>query len=578
MLLDALEGHVAERPTQTAFRFVGGPPGVVDASITFAELAVRARGIAASLAEASDVGDRVILAFAPGLEFIAAFFGCLFAGRIAVPAYPPRDESSREGLHAIIQNAGAKLGLSVSQLIPFLDGGEAGRNASASGPRWLAVDALAKGAASSSAHRPDARAIAFLQYTSGSTASPRGVMVTHANLAHNLAWLERRYEVLPASRFVNWLPPYHDMGLIGAILLPVFSGASATLQSPLDFIARPLQWLRLVSATGGTHSACPNFAFEHCVNRTTPEQRAALELGRWRFVLNGAEPVWAETLERFAAAFAPSGFARSAFEPCYGLAEATLIAAGHIKTKETEPIVRWFSSAALAQSEVIASAPRADGARALVGCGHSLGDQRLLIVDPVARAPSRDGAVGEIWISGPSVGAGYWNRPDETAEVFGAELAEDGDGPFLRTGDLGFLQDGELFVVGRIKDVLIFDGKNHHPQDVESSVERCHPAIRRGCVAAVGVEADGGERLVVVAEIDLARAKRSSEDAESDETKLRPEIVRSIRSAVSSRHGLSVHAVVLLAPGGIPKTSSGKLRRHQCRARYASGEWPTQNG
>jgi acyl-CoA synthetase (AMP-forming)/AMP-acid ligase II len=347
------------------------------------------------------------------------------------------------------------------------------------------------------------------------------------------------------------------MGLIGGLLLAVYRGAPCWLMSPVALLQDPLRWLRAISRYRAEASGGPNFAYDLCVQRTTPEQRAALDLSNWIVAAIGSEPISHRTLERFAEAFEPAGFRPEVFYPCYGLAEATVFVTGGLRS--APPAVRHLDSAALEQGRAIPAAGD-PGARTLVGCGRPWLDQQVRIVDPESRLPRADGVVGEIWVAGPSVARGYWNRPTETEETFRARLADTGAGPYLRTGDLGFVQDGELFVTGRIKDVIVIRGRNHYPQDIEATVQAAHPGLRPGCGAAFEVAREGQTRLVVVQEVD--RRFRQADAAQA---------IGDIRQAVAERHELQVYDVVLLEYGSIPKTSSGKVRRASCRADYESG-------
>jgi acyl-CoA synthetase (AMP-forming)/AMP-acid ligase II len=382
-------------------------------------------------------------------------------------------------------------------------------------------------------------------------------MVTHRSLMHNERVIHAAFEHCGPGVGVCWLPPYHDMGLIGGILQVVFHGASCYLMSPLALLQDPLRWLRAISRYRADTSGGPNFAYDFCVQRTTPEERAGLDLSRWSVAAIGSEPINPRTLEQFAETFAPYGFRPETFYPCYGLAEATLFVTGGAKA--APPVVRSVNAAALEEGRAV-DAPAGPDARPLVGCGHAWLDQELRIVDPGARVSRPDGQVGEIWVRGPSVAAGYWNRPEETEQTFRARLA-DGAGPYLRTGDLGFVRDGELFVTGRTKDVLIIHGRNHYPQDIEATVQAAHPALRPGGGAAFEVVRDGQARLVVVQEIE--RRCRTLDVAK---------LIGDVREAVAGRHELQVYDVQLLEFGSIPKTSSGKVRRHGCRQGYERGE------
>jgi acyl-CoA synthetase (AMP-forming)/AMP-acid ligase II len=393
------------------------------------------------------------------------------------------------------------------------------------------------------------------------------------------------FQHTPDSRGLIWLPPYHDMGLIGGIIQPLYAGFHVTLMSPLHFLQQPIRWLRAVARTRATTSGGPNFAYDLCVDRVAPEELNGLDLSSWDVAFTGAEPVRAETLDRFAAAFAPYGFRREAFYPCYGLAEATLIAAGGAKS--TPYVVH---EGPLEPRRPNGAADGTQAARRHVGCGRGLSDQDLVIVDPERFTRSLPGQIGEIWIRGASVAKGYWNRDERTRETFGAFVADSGEGPFLRTGDLGFSKDGELFVTGRLKDLIIIDGRNHYPHDIEETVQRSHPAIRPHCCAAFSIERDDQEHLFVVTEIerqyrprraraDLAASASASPSPGSESVCIAPgnaegdlhDIVRAIRRAVAEQHDLRVSDVRLLKPGTIMKTASGKIQRYACRSRYLEG-------
>jgi acyl-CoA synthetase (AMP-forming)/AMP-acid ligase II len=398
--------------------------------------------------------------------------------------------------------------------------------------------------------------LAFLQYTSGSTGKPRGVMVSHGNLLANERVIqERTGHDSDRTVFAGWLPLYHDMGLIGNVLQSAYLGIPCYLMSPLDFVKRPMVWLEAISRYRVTTSGGPSFAYDHCARRVPDDAVGALDLASWDLAFNGAEPVRADVLDRFAGKFARAGFRREAFYPCYGLAEATLMVSGADRLHV--PHVVGVARAELGAGRVV----RAEGsdAQRLVGCGRPADDHRVVIVDSERRAPAEPGRVGEIWVSGPSVCAGYWGDAASTAETFGATLPGSAD-RFLRTGDLGFITAGQLFVVGRSKDLIIVRGCNHYPDDIERTIERAHPALRVGCGVVFGVDIAGEERVVAVHEIargpDGARAAQIAAD---------------ITEAVAQRHGLRLHASVLVKPGTIPKTSSGKLRRTACRSLYLDG-------
>ena len=554
---EALRDRARCDPEHQAFTFL--QDGEVEAELlTWGELDRRARTIATGLQTSCAPGDRALLLFPPGLDFVAAFFGCLYAGIVAVPAYPPRSARTLPRLRGLLADCRPAVAVTVSTLLPRLRTWLA--TEPATGPlSWLVVDALLP----TQEWRDPGKGpedLAFLQYTSGSTSAPKGVMVSHGNLVHNQELIREACGHSRDSVFVSWLPLYHDLGLIGQVLQAAWTGASCVLMAPVAFLQRPLRWLEAVSRYRATTSGGPNFAYDLCA-RKAAGALPGLDLSSWRVAFNGAEPVHAATLERFAAAFAGCGFRAASAYPCYGLAEATLMVSGG--SPDRLPAVGRFGAAALEQGRI---EPPAGGepARQLVGCGRPLGEQRVVIVDLSTGAPQAPDRDGEIWVAGPSVARGYWGRPEETAETFGACLAG-GDGPFLRTGDLGFLADGELHVTGRLKDLIILRGRNLHPQDIERTAEGSHPGLLPGGGAAFAVNAEaaedpeGTERLVLVHEV-RRHAHATVE-----------EIAAAVRSAVTEEHEAAVAEVVLIRPETLPRTSSGKVRRQACRAAWQTG-------
>jgi acyl-CoA synthetase (AMP-forming)/AMP-acid ligase II len=582
---DVLRARRASNPNNTAFTFLvdGETEGP---RLTYADLDARARTIAAALRERGlQPGDRALLLYPPGLDFIPAFFGCLYAGVIAVPSYPPQaGQASRTlpRLLAIIDDADVSIVLAPSAVV-----------ASARTLRFTAVDWLATDAhpvIPSDAACPDASEasvardllslvprddttdvspddIAFLQYTSGSTASPRGVMVTHANLLHNLAYANHRAENDAESVSVSWLPVIHDMGLIEGVLAPIYNGYPAYLMAPASFLHRPASWLRAITRYRATTSGGPNFAYDLCVKKVSDEQRMALDLSAWRIAYNGAEPIRADTLDAFHARFRDAGFRWKSFFPVYGLAESTLLVS--TGGRDDEPVVREADAESFSRGILRTMRDVDAPSRTVVSSGHVGFGTNVLIVDPDTHERCASGVVGEIWIVSPSVARGYWKREDETSETFRAHLA-DGAGPFLRTGDLGVLSDGELFVTGRIKDVLIVRGLKHYPQDLELTVERQHDVIRAGCSAAFSLDASDGEGVAVALEID----DRKLPDQPAERDALLRELIGRVKQAVVEQHGIVLSAVSVLPIGGLPKTSSGKLRRRACRAAFLDGSLP----
>jgi acyl-CoA synthetase (AMP-forming)/AMP-acid ligase II/acyl carrier protein len=555
-MLELLEQQAAEQPDATAFVFLDDRDGITE--ITFGELDHRARVIAARLQLELRAGDRALLVYPAGLEFISAFFGCLYAGVVAVPATYPKPKRPMPRLQRIALDCDAHVALSTAQTLTTLDPDLLSTDAATS--QWIATDELDE-ALAAMWERPTTRSsdLAFLQYTSGSTSDPKGVMVSHANLLNNLECIRQSFGIFDnerdrASRTgVFWLPAYHDMGLIGGILTPLYMGGRSVLMSPTAFLQRPMRWLQAIHDYQAIISGAPNFAYEYCVRRTTPDERAPLDLSHWRLAFCGAEPIRSETLTHFAEAFGDAGFCMPAFYPCYGLAECTLLAAGPDYQKE--PRILAVNRAALAEHNVVPECGEpAAMVQRLVGCGQPVPGHLIVIVDPTTLRECPEGEVGEILIQGPSVTQGYWDRSEETEQEFGARL-EGRDGRFLRTGDLGFFRDGELYVTGRVKDVIIIRGRNHYPQDIEQSAEEAHPAVMAG--AAFALEDAAGERLVVVHQID--RQHRSGDHQQ---------VIQAIRRAIVEQHELDPYAIVLIRQTSLPITSSGKVQRNLCREQY----------
>ena len=550
-LIELLCDRAAHQSRQCAYTFlVDGE--TQEKTLTYWELDQQARTIAAQLQFLKASGERALLIYPPGLEFIAAFLGCLYAGVIATPAYPPRRNQKLSRLEAIVVDSGAKFALTTDALLPTIQAGCVGDPLLAN-LSLIATNTLGQELAD--LWKPPAVSqsdIAFLQYTSGSTGAPKGVMVSHGNLLHNLSLIQKSFGHNAQSRGVIWLPPYHDMGLIGGVLQPLFVGFPVFLMSPIDFLQKPRRWLQAISHYRATTSGGPNFAYELVCRKIRPQDLAALDLSSWQVAFNGAEPVRAETLDRFTETFAPCGFRRESFYPCYGMAETTLIVSGGCR--KTAPMVRCIDDGLLTQNRVESSS--SEGSRRwVVSSGQSCPKHDLIIVHPETQLPCPDKQVGEIWISGPSIAQGYWNQPGRTIETFQAYLADTGAGPYLRTGDLGFLQGGELFVTGRIKDVIIIRGQNYYPQDIELTVESSHPMLRAGCGAAFSVDIEGAERLVIVQEVERRYLRQLDAKEGLDR----------IRQVVAAQFNLQVYAIALIKTGGIPKTSSGKIRRSACR-------------
>jgi acyl-CoA synthetase (AMP-forming)/AMP-acid ligase II len=552
-LVEMLRARAQASPERTAFIWLEGNEREV--SWSYGELDWRARAIAARLAGVLAPGDRAILIYPPGLDLIAGFFGCLYAGVIAVPVYPPRGARSYQRLVGILEGSGARAVLTTQQGLEM--GAPAG-----DGPwqalHWIATSDLGGDGDGEIGRSVAAHDIAFLQYTSGSTSEPKGVALTHANLLDNLELIRRAFGNSSENVGVSWLPAYHDMGLIGTILQPIYVGAPTVLMSPLRFVQRPLRWLDAISRYRGTTCGGPAFAYALCVEQVSEEARAKLDLSSWNVAFCGAEPISRHTLERFAEAFAPAGFRSTALYPCYGLAEATVFVTG--VERSSSLALCTVDAVALERGEVVPG--HAAATRTLVGCGRPWGDTRVRIVDPETRQPSAPGRVGEIWVAGGGVAVGYWRCDEQTRATFAATLADGSEGGFLRTGDLGFLHDGQLYITGRLKDMIVIDGRNIYPQDVEQTVAQANPRARIGGTAAFSIDVDGVERLVVLHEVER--------QAEAELKAL----ASTMRGRLADEHGLSAYSLAFIAARSLPKTSSGKVARRAGRADYLSGRLP----
>ena len=570
-LVDILHARAMEQPHQTIYNFL--TDGETESiSLTYGQLEQKAKAIAAYLQSICSPQDRVLLLFPAGLDYITAFFGCLYAGVIAIPAYPPRPNRSLNRIHNILNNAQTDIALTNSETLQSLER-QLENTTELQNLRWITTDSIQDNVGVNW-YKPQVTAddIAFLQYTSGSTAEPKGVRIAYKNLLHNLEAIHKCFRHSPQSKGVIWLPPYHDMGLIGGVLQPLFGDFPVTLMSPLMFLQNPLRWLKAISRDGATTSGGPNFAYDLCVRKFKPEQLRGVDLSSWQVAFNGAEPINHETLARFAETFAPYGFEHDSFYPCYGMAEATLIISGG--SKNSAIVTKTVQGKALEQNKIAIADAHETHPRTLVSCGQSIKDQQLAIANPDTLTTCMPGEVGEIWVSGASIAQGYWRQPEITTATFDAYLRDTGNGPYLRTGDLGFLDQGELFFTGRLKDMIVIKGRNHYPQDIEKTVEETSSWIRPSCVASFSVNIEGEEKLIVLAEVERrywsnnrARAK-SNGKASSTEIMTVKELTQLIRREISKNHDLQVYTTLLLKPGSLPKTSSGKIQRHACRSDF----------
>jgi natural product biosynthesis luciferase-like monooxygenase protein len=564
-LIDALQRQAAQQPDKIAFAFLHDGEEERGA-LTFGQLDRAARSIGLYLQHYSKPGDRALLLYPTGLEYVAAFFGCLYAGVIAVPAYPPKASGKLERIISIVDDSDAAVVLTVPEVgkrlasdflnlprlksLPVLNTEVIPAEIEAAVDQWQGPEILPE-------------TLAFLQYTSGSTADPKGVMVSHGNLIHNIGLMQERFGLDQNTVGVSWLPIYHDMGLISQILTPVYVGGHCVLMSPVAFIQRPACWLQAISKYRGTFSAAPNFAYDLCIRKVPEEKKRELDLSSLKALLNGAEPVRAISLKQFEEAFAVSGFRPEVMRPSYGLAEGTLLAT----TSEifTPPVVRSFTAESLELGLAVEDLSSEPESRTLVSCGLGCQDQKTVIVDPNTLVSCPDEQVGEVWLASASVAQGYWNKTEQTRQTFRGFIAGTGEGPFLRTGDLGFVHHGELFITGRAKDLIIINGRNHYPQDIELTVEQSHPALAPGSGAAFSIEVDNEERLVVVQEVQRTHLRKLDVN----------EVVENVRQAVAEQHELDLYAVELLKPAQLPRTTSGKLQRSLTRKKFLARKFDT---
>jgi acyl-CoA synthetase (AMP-forming)/AMP-acid ligase II len=575
-LVDLMRERAEQKPEERAFTFlidgdVEGP------SLTYGEIDRRARSIAASLQQNGLEGERALLLYPSGLAFVTAFYGTLYAGVTAVTApmpVPSRLARTLPRLEAVARDALPKVALTTSDAMIEIEKALS-LSAELRSIRWLITDTLPSAVGDEWREpRIDLETLAFLQYTSGSTASPKGVMVSHGNLMHNSECIRLGWQYTRESVSVMWVPHIHDHGLVDGIVQPIYTGFRCILMPNLSIIQQPFRWLRAISRYRATHSGGPNFTYDLCVRKIAPEQLAELDLSSWVTAVNAAEPIRKETLVRFSEAFESCGFRWSTFFPAYGLAESTLVVSGR-----HAPIFCAVDKKALGQNRILEASSNTHEAVTLVGCGRPMADTKIAIINPDSMTRCEPDEIGEVWLSSPSVAEGYWSRPDETNAVFKSYTRDTGEGPFLRTGDLGFLKDGELFISGRLKDLIIVRGNNHYPQDIEYTAEKSHPALRPGCSSAFSIEADGEERVVLVVEVAARpRAEDLKSGAGDGRVKRQPDsehavldtkdILKAIRTAVAEAHDLNVYAIKLLKPGTIPKTSSGKIQRNACRIAF----------
>ncbi|WP_280475107.1 AMP-binding protein [Nocardia farcinica] len=550
---ELLRVRASEKSDDIAFVFLDDA-GRQAQALDYGDLHRRAEAFAARLTRDFKLGDRVLLLHPPGLDYVVSFYACLYAGLVAVPLFPPQRNRVNH-VEAVARDCAAAAVVSTPEVLAEM--------ANLSGD--LFVSRLPRVSTEYTDDLPvefeppeiDGSQIAYLQYTSGSTSTPKGVIIDHAMALQQVRELAFSWEVDATSVVVSWLPHFHDFGQVSSVLMPVYVGGGAVLMAPSTFVKNPFRWLAAVTEYRGTHSGAPNFAFDLCVDKITPAERAELDLASWRLVSNGAEPVRLGTLERFEKTFAPHGLAPTALSPGYGLAEATLKVCSGTPDRRYRTV--RLDDAALGRRKIVPSTAE-HGSTELVGCGGTVLETEVAIVEPETGRRVGDDELGEIWVSGPIVAPGYWNRPEDSEQTFRARIVGDDSGrTYLRTGDLGFVHEGELFICGRVKNLMIVNGVNYYLEDLEATVVGSDEALRAGAVIAFSVERDGQENLVLVAEY------------RPDTTRAPEELVTVMHTAVSRKHAVAPAAIVLIAAGTIPRTTSGKLRRQQCKADFLAG-------
>ncbi len=552
-LVERMRYWNSAQPDRCAYVFLADGENVEE-SITYAQLDERVRAVAARLISMGLRGQRALLMYPSGIEFVVAFFACQYAGVTAVPAYPPRRNRNMGRINSISDDASTVVAMTTREIFDRRSSMniECG---SLDTQVWLATEETPI-EMSGDWVNPGVTAddLAIIQYTSGSTGSPKGVMLRQSNVIANCRYITEGFQINNDAVGSCWLPVYHDMGLIGGLVVSAFCGTTSVLMSPVHFLAKPVRWLKSISDFNVSIAGGPNFAYDLCCDKISAEDCAGLDLSSWKVAFNGAEPIRADVLERFTRKFEPYGFRHENHYPCYGMAETTLIVTGGNPAEE--PVIRSFDAEELSRHRVVPVADSAAGAKRLVGCGKPIMDEQVVIVHPETCRQLEEGQIGEIWVRGGSVGQGYWQKPEATESVFRATLQNAVDEPFLRTGDLGFFHDGELFVAGRLKDMIIIRGVNRYPQDIEETTEHANPRLRVRGSAAFAVDHWDRERLVVVSEVERGPG------ADWDE------IIQQIRSDITAEHDLPPDEVVLVRANSVPKTSSGKVQRHACRQQY----------
>jgi acyl-CoA synthetase (AMP-forming)/AMP-acid ligase II len=558
-LVTIIQRHAQTTPDRVLGTFLVDGENV-EVKLTYRELDQGARFIAGAIRGIVPRGSRALLLYPPGIDFITAFFGCFYAGVTAVPTPPPLGNLKVERLESVITDAEPLVICTTDSLIPKVTS-ILKRIPGAESIRFIATDQLEPTSANWDETNVNREDLAFLQYTSGSTTTPRGVMISHGNLLENISLIKRAFGCTKETRHVSWLPPFHDMGLIGGIFTPAYIGCETIFMSPLSFLQRPSRWLKAISKYRADICGGPNFGYDLCVQKISPEEREHMDLSGWKVAYCGAEQIRSDTLDRFARYFSPCGFSHTAYLPCYGLAESTLMVSHG--ALDSPPVIKKLNRNQLENGTVSeVSAETAEHAHILVGCGTPIDNHDVVVVDPETCSPCTRGRIGEIWVSGPCIAKGYWKQPRLTQEVFGASPAGSSPGNYLRTGDLGFIEDGQLFITGRIKELIILDGANYYPHDIETVAQKSHPALMFRGGAAFSYDHANQERLVLVHEVDRKYIKSS--------TYL--EIKKAVIKSVTRHFDIKLHDFILVYPGRIPRTTSGKIQRNLCKRKYLQGE------
>ena len=554
--IEVIKNRTIEKPEHVVFRYLND--GINEnESYTYQQLETRAKAMGAAMQEVAEKGERVLLLFPPGLSYVASLFACFYSGFIAVPAYPPRRNRNLHRVNTIIEDSGVTVSIISQKVYNDIERNFAD-DEKLKNIKWIIYedieDELAEKWTDVEIKPED---VALLQYTSGSTGNPKGVMLTQLNLLYNSEYIHQTFEFNIESVGMNWLPIFHDMGLIGGVLQAAYGGLLNIGMPPTAFLKNPLNWLKAMEKYGGTTGGGPNFGFDYCIEKISGEDKKKLDLSKVKTFYCGAEPVRKNTMEEFHKQF---GIEARQMYPVYGMAETTLIASGGYQSEK--PKYLRIKSDALAKGIIEIAEQDNEKSTELVGCGHTWMETRIEIIDPETFKLKSENEVGEIWISGPTVAKGYWGKPEETKRTFGAFTTDTNEGPFLRTGDLGFLRDGELYITGRLKDIIIIRGVNHYPNDIEFTIQNSHADFRQNGGAVFPIVKDGEEKLAVVQELERTALRNDNHD----------ELISLIRKTISEEHELEVYAISLIRTGSIPLTSSGKIQRRQTKYNYLNDE------